>query len=1143
VTFEGKPHNSVLTPVRGSALPRQVQGVCESVVFHVAQVTNLKVRVSRLVLSLKADAKGRLWMLWASSLRTEGPRAEVATAGAVMGEGTAGKPKGRAALREATRSGLSAPPSVMGPVSLTQELRVPDRTRATLEGLMPVLAPGVQPAGASSGKARERAAPLGGGGGSGLGGRQGVGAGVSGLMADQASVGRADGPGSGAGGAAGEDSDGKDAGAGAAAASASVPSLGEPSGKRAGGRRRRGRRASLVLDNEAMQAVAEAGDVPKASLGRTAAPTAAARARAAPDPGTIALLSPLQNQGTGVEAGVPARLLSRDDAGLPLIGDRQCTSCGAARPPGRRTGPVSGRGSALLADDGFAVQYKTVIQHYNALLDELGVEPWWQADGTVPPERPLGGGEAGDDAVAAGEAALREHASVDDVLGLSAKLDEEEEGDGVARAAGGPGAGAGRARHAAGPPPVDDCPDSSLWPEQTDLVLSAAGGVGLYGVLRDEGGGARRGGGAPGPAVPVHPVPQILRLLHPSLPCSDYRWYQQDPMFLFKTARVCEGCFLVYAKFAQCMTESKPPDFALRQCMGPRAANRVNRALMAGVLPGGAGATGTGPADARERARHGVRGLQEEATQLLNAFSSADASLPGAGDAPKRSKKAGRHRDEFTEFFAAAAAPPSLPPMSASAQSIMQQTSPRAGSTLPSSSSAVGLGAPSGGNGRTPFGQGRAPGGSAPTLPGRSNERAGRGQQQAAGPSLGHGRGPVLQSGHPLGFMAAPRPAGTRGGAAPPAAAAAPPAGAPPSSALRVRTAAAAPQAWQGGGGFTPAGAVDPLRSTASGVAGGSHTRASTASLRVTFSPDGADARRGGPGTLAATGSSIVASSGRRGGSAPGMDVAGAAAAGGDGPAARRVDASPMRSRPGRGGRRRGGRASGPVPVGDRPSFDTHFGPGSSDHLEHQMLGGDSLDAVGAGVLAAARGGGKAPPSSKASLPRSSPFFSSVALPRDPREERRQQNARRIAQSRKRLAKLDEEKKEKEGAGWGASSSKPKKGGGGRRAAGRAGAESLAERYGERYDEEAVAAGTATRLGVDATKVAEEQEEARRRGDPAADPAVARHRAFLEETRLAVEDDQAKRDQLIELLGFNPVQEEAARTIQGVAKRRAGRDE
>ena len=162
VTFEGKPHNSVLTPVRGSALPRQVQGVCESVVFHVAQVTSLRSRISRLVLSLKTDAKGRLWVLWASSIRTEGARPKVASADAVMGDAGGTRGGGGASshpsLAQATRTGLAAPPSIMGPVSLTQELSIPSKRQSDLAGLTPVLAPGLQPQGASAGKPARRAA-------------------------------------------------------------------------------------------------------------------------------------------------------------------------------------------------------------------------------------------------------------------------------------------------------------------------------------------------------------------------------------------------------------------------------------------------------------------------------------------------------------------------------------------------------------------------------------------------------------------------------------------------------------------------------------------------------------------------------------------------------------------------------------------------------------------------------------------------------------------------------------------------------------------------------------------------------------------------------------------------------------------------
>ncbi|KAA0173643.1 hypothetical protein FNF27_04793 [Cafeteria roenbergensis] len=1184
VTFEGKPHNSVLTPVRGSALPRQVQGVCESVVFHVAQVTSLRSRISRLVMSLKTDAKGRLWVLWASSIRTEGARPKVASADAVMGSahaGGAGGAGGAAAhptLAQATRTGLAAPPSIMGPLSLTQELSIPSKRQSDLAGLTPVLAPGLQPQGASAGKPARRAAAAAAAGAGAAAreqrrappvprrsfSRQGSEvlererrasswdpAGEEAALAaatwnDDASVGEEDehprlgfggdgdaffGGGDGSGRAEEEDEGGPDAEPPTPRTAALADLLGIDEGlaedgdgdgdgdgeedsdgdgegggrlgqsgggkdRGRGGRRRR-RRASLVLDNAAMQEVAEAGDAKpprhrKHSGGRagrggtTAAAQAAAEAGAEAD--RVAMLSPLRNQGTGVVAGLSASRLMRDTAGLPLLGERQCPSCGAAMAGPRATGPVAGRSTSLRHKPGFGVQYKTAIQHYNALLDELGLDAWWQVDGSVPEDEDAGEeGEGG-------------AASELEVLGASAIRDQA--GNRQSFGTRTPSVRSMRTADAGGvnlPPPVADCPPERMWPQQTDLVLSAAGGVGLYGVLPASSGdghgdgdstyspSSHRGGSqvsredslrqrpSASPA-PVHPIPQLLRLVHPALPCSDYRWYQRDPLFLFKSANVCEGCFLVYAKFAQSITEGKPASFALRQCMGVRAANRVNRALLAGVLPGRKDTGAGNAADVRARERKGIRSMQEEATRKLKQFSSASAELPsksagGEKKAGPRDKRQGRHRDAFSEFFASQPAPPSLPPVADTAAQAMRQASPRMGAGLGTASAS----AISATGGERPW---LGPGGSAPDLPSQQGRHGTSGSWAARS----------------TGIAAAP---GTREAAAFP---------------VVVTSEASTGMPSRGG----PPRSSHALSATGSLIAAPGHG---------TGQPQTASAAFGMAHGLMGSSASLAASG-----------------AGGDAAGGHRVQRSPMRSRPG-----------GAVPIGERRPFNNHFGPGSTAHIEHQMLAelpglsrSDTDPAPGTRVPGgSARRRGK---SRSSAMPKTSPFFSSVALPEDPREKSRQRRARQLARSKRDLARLEDERKGKESSGWSTGADESAKsarhggaGGGTARSSGRrAGASlSLAERYGDRYDAEAVAAGTATQGGIAASKAAADAEEASRdsRLTPAQE-ASARHRKFLEETKQAVEAQQHKSDQLIELLGYNPVQDEAARVIQEAARKR-----
>jgi hypothetical protein len=185
---------------------------------------------------------------------------------------------------------------------------------------------------------------------------------------------------------------------------------------------------------------------------------------------------------------------------------------------------------------------------------------------------------------------------------------------------------------------------------------------------------------------------------------------------------------------------------------------------------------------------------------------------------------------------------------------------------------------------------------------------------------------------------------------------------------------------------------------------------------------------------------------------------------------------------------------------------------------------------------------------SRPKLPKSSPFYAAVEVPRDEHEEKRIRRARAVAKQRRDLARFEAERKEKESSGWGSKSSGAGSTGGRRRAGagagnaarGTAGSVPLSERYGDKYDEEATAAGTATRRGVEASRAAAEAERERMsaRLDPSRDPEASKHKDFLEDTKRAVEAQLSKRDQLIELLGYNPVQDEAAKVIQGAAKKK-----
>ncbi|CAM9845998.1 unnamed protein product [Ectocarpus sp. 13 AM-2016] len=69
VTYDGPDIFSTACPLRGSVLPSQVQGCCESVVAHVSEVLFRKTRVCRISLNFKIDSRDRVWLLWSNSIR------------------------------------------------------------------------------------------------------------------------------------------------------------------------------------------------------------------------------------------------------------------------------------------------------------------------------------------------------------------------------------------------------------------------------------------------------------------------------------------------------------------------------------------------------------------------------------------------------------------------------------------------------------------------------------------------------------------------------------------------------------------------------------------------------------------------------------------------------------------------------------------------------------------------------------------------------------------------------------------------------------------------------------------------------------------------------------------------------------------
>ncbi|CAM9723289.1 unnamed protein product, partial [Chrysoparadoxa australica] len=85
------------------------------------------------------------------------------------------------------------------------------------------------------------------------------------------------------------------------------------------------------------------------------------------------------------------------------------------------------------------------------------------------------------------------------------------------------------------------------WPPSPEILV-ACGGVGFGDteaeVVEDKTTGSLR----------ITPesvtIPPVIRALHPKLAADSYSRHRNDPLFLYKTASVCEDCFLVYAELA-----------------------------------------------------------------------------------------------------------------------------------------------------------------------------------------------------------------------------------------------------------------------------------------------------------------------------------------------------------------------------------------------------------------------------------------------------------------------------------------------------------------------------------------------------------------------------------------------------------------
>lgn len=71
VVYEGPDYYFTSAPLRGPVLSGQLQKTCESIVYHISEVTYGQKQVSRIVLNFKVDSRDKVWFLYSTSIRCD----------------------------------------------------------------------------------------------------------------------------------------------------------------------------------------------------------------------------------------------------------------------------------------------------------------------------------------------------------------------------------------------------------------------------------------------------------------------------------------------------------------------------------------------------------------------------------------------------------------------------------------------------------------------------------------------------------------------------------------------------------------------------------------------------------------------------------------------------------------------------------------------------------------------------------------------------------------------------------------------------------------------------------------------------------------------------------------------------------------
>lgn len=92
----------------------------------------------------------------------------------------------------------------------------------------------------------------------------------------------------------------------------------------------------------------------------------------------------------------------------------------------------------------------------------------------------------------------------------------------------------------------DESLPSKVWPPESSFI-KAAGSVG-FGALPSQLIHDRETNPNRKYSEETHMIPPVIRHIHPKLRAKGYATYRNDPLFLLKTCRLCEDCFLAYAE-------------------------------------------------------------------------------------------------------------------------------------------------------------------------------------------------------------------------------------------------------------------------------------------------------------------------------------------------------------------------------------------------------------------------------------------------------------------------------------------------------------------------------------------------------------------------------------------------------------------